>query len=40
MLGGGVNPQRVETVLKSIKKENHKNIGFAMGSWIANEIER
>jgi len=40
ILGGGINPQRVENVLQSIKKENYKNIGFAMGSWIANEIEK
>lgn len=40
ILGGGVNPQRVQEVLKSIKKENYKNIGFAMGSWIVNEIEK
>jgi len=40
ILGGGINPKRIEEVLKSIKKENYKNIGFAIGSWIANEIEK
>lgn len=40
ILGGGINPKRVEEVLNSIKKENHKNIGFAMGSWIVNELEK
>jgi hypothetical protein len=40
ILGGGVNPERVNSVLKSTKAEWHKNLGFAMGSWIANEIEK
>lgn len=40
ILGGGINPERVNSVIKTIGKEQYKNIGFAMGSWIANEIEK
>lgn len=40
ILGGGINPKRINEVLKSIPKEDYRYIGFASGSWIVNEIDK
>lgn len=34
IFSGGINPSRINSILKEIDKKHHKNVGFAVGSWL------
>ncbi len=34
IISGGINPSRINSLLKEIDKKHHKYVGFAVGSWL------
>ena len=37
IVSGGINPKRIIKIKNSLKREDYRSIGFAIGSWILNK---